>query len=126
MDITALPGPAVSGRIRTGAHLRCPDPSPHPTLGGASIAFVSAPLWEALTAMAAGLDPAATAADPAGSACDALRLIVAAAEDTADPHEPAGRLYATPSVVELGRRPIWLLRPDGPHGPVTAAFPADL
>ncbi|MFJ1705955.1 hypothetical protein [Kitasatospora sp. NPDC088346] len=125
-DITDLSGPTAAAldEVVTGTHRLYPDPGPHPTLDGDPISYVSAPLWDALTVMAAGLDPVATAADPGGTACDALRLIVAAAQDTADPDEPAGRLYITPSVVELGRRPVWLLRP-APRGPITAGFPAD-
>ncbi|MEU9131488.1 hypothetical protein AB0D08_25835 [Kitasatospora sp. NPDC048540] len=126
-DITFPSGPATGALdpAVARAHRPCPDPGPHPALDGSPIALVSEALWAALAAMAEGLDRAAAAADPAGTACDVLRLIVAAAEDTAEPGERPGLLYVTPSVAELGSRPVWLLR-SGPHGTVLAGFPSDM
>ncbi|MGW4894046.1 hypothetical protein ACWEQL_17510 [Kitasatospora sp. NPDC004240] len=101
-----------------------PDPCGHPALDGAPVSRITGPLREALIGLAARLDPLAAAADPDGSVCDALRLIVGAAYDTAEPGERPGLLYVTPAVAELGRRPVWLER-DRPGGPITARFPAD-
>ncbi|MEV7939295.1 hypothetical protein AB0O82_24565 [Kitasatospora sp. NPDC088264] len=53
-----------------------------------------------------------------------MRLIVAAAYNTAEPGEEAGLLYVTPAIVGLKGRPVWLERRRA-GGPITARFPAD-
>ncbi|MFB6894010.1 hypothetical protein ACFCX4_32385 [Kitasatospora sp. NPDC056327] len=100
------------------------DGSGHPALDGAPVALVTETLREALVGLAARLDPAGTAADPGWAACTALRLVVAAAYDTAEPDEETGLLYVTPPVAELAGRPVWLERAHR-GGPITARFPAD-
>ncbi|MGW3045775.1 hypothetical protein ACWC9T_38510 [Kitasatospora sp. NPDC001159] len=100
------------------------DTSEHPALDGAPVALISVALHEALLGLATQLDPAAAAADPEAAVSEALRLAAAAAYDTAEPGEVPGLLYVTPSVTELGRRPVRLERAQ-PGGPITARFPAD-
>ncbi|WP_331731332.1 hypothetical protein [Kitasatospora sp. NBC_01300] len=102
--------------------LRHPDTSGHPALGGAAVTHITSTLRAALIELGAHLDPPGAAADPDGTACEALRLVVAGAYDTADAGEEAGQLYVTPSVAELGHRPVWLRK--APHG-ITAGFPAE-
>ncbi|MFB9368297.1 hypothetical protein ACWCYY_29980 [Kitasatospora sp. NPDC001664] len=101
-----------------------PDAVGHPGLDGAPVTWVTPALRDALAALAAHLDPLSTAADPDAGACDALRLVLAAAYDTGDPGEPRGQLYVTPAVAQLGHRPVWIHR-SRPGGPLTARFPTD-
>ncbi|MFE0457791.1 hypothetical protein ACFW1A_00840 [Kitasatospora sp. NPDC058965] len=100
------------------------DSSGHPALGGARVTHISVTLHEALLSLAAQLDPAAAIADPESAVSEALRLVAAAAYDTAEPGEAPGLLYVTPSVTQLGSRPVWLERSQS-DGPITARFPAD-
>lgn len=102
-----------------------PAPPGHqrtPRAGGAAVTHITSTLRAALIELGAHLDPPGAAADPDGTACEALRLVVAGAYDTADAGEEAGQLYVTPSVAELGHRPVWLRK--APHG-ITAGFPAE-
>ncbi|WP_354644002.1 hypothetical protein [Kitasatospora camelliae] len=117
-------------RVAAGSWLPCPDALPHQTLVGSPISYVSVSLWQALGRMAAELDPVAARQDPTSVGCDVLRLITMAAVDTAlapgaEPGEPRDDLYMTPSVVQLGRRPVWFKR-FGPDGTLTALFPEDM
>ena len=106
----------------TGLRL-CPDTSGHPGLDGAPVTWVTTSLWDALQGLASRLS-ARDAANPDQGAVAALRLILAAAYDTAEPSEQPGQLYATPPVVELGRRCVWAVR-ESADGPITARFPDD-
>ncbi|MER5862922.1 hypothetical protein [Kitasatospora sp. NPDC002040] len=99
-----------------------PDTSGHPALGGAAVTHITSTLRAALIELGAQLDPPGAAADPDGTACEALRLVVAAAYDTAEPGEEPGLLYVTPSVAELGHRPVWLRK--APGG-IAAGFPVE-
>ncbi|MEV4560034.1 hypothetical protein AB0K51_24005 [Kitasatospora sp. NPDC049285] len=100
-----------------------PDSAGHPALNGAQITHVTSALRTALIELGAYLDPPGAALDPDGAACEALRLVVAAAYDTAEPGEELGLLFVTPSVAQLGHRPVWLRRRR--DGSMTAGFPAD-
>ncbi|MER5638122.1 hypothetical protein ABT095_14335 [Kitasatospora sp. NPDC002227] len=100
-----------------------PDSAGHPALNGVPITHVTTVLRTALIELGAHLDPPGAALDPDGAACEALRLVVAAAYDTAEPGEEPGLLFVTPSVAQLGHRPVWLWR--GRDGSMTAGFPAD-
>src|SRR5262249_22813013 len=83
VDITAVwSGPArvlPERLVAAGLWLPHPDSGPHPALGGVPVCYVSAPLWQALQTMAAGLDPRAARSDPTAAACDVLRLLAASA-----------------------------------------------
>ncbi|MFJ4091438.1 hypothetical protein ACIPYS_07620 [Kitasatospora sp. NPDC089913] len=106
-----------------GSVLTHPDTGGHPALDGAPIARVTGPLRACLVELATHLDPPGAATDPDGAACDALRLLAAAAHDTAEAGEQRGLLFVTPPVAQLGRRPVWLWR--GEDGTITAGFPTD-
>lgn len=127
----SAPSPSVQGMDTvtsspptTATLLTHPDTSGHPALDGAPVSRITSTLRQALIDLGARLDPLAAAADPDGMACEVLRLVLAAAYDTAEPGEQPGILYVTPAVAELGRQPVWLHR-ETPNGPVTARFPAD-
>ncbi|MFJ8045567.1 hypothetical protein ACIRBX_34175 [Kitasatospora sp. NPDC096147] len=113
MDTTTAPGGTRS----------CPDTAGHPGLDGAPVSWITPTLWEALTTLAVHLDPSAVI-EPDLAACQALRLVLAAAYDTGEPGEPRGQLYVTPAVAQLGHRPVWIHR-SAPGGPLTARFPTD-
>ncbi|MFJ1938625.1 hypothetical protein ACIOGZ_38990 [Kitasatospora sp. NPDC088160] len=93
-------------------------------LDGAPIASITDTLLGALLDLAAHLDPRGCGTDANGAVVSVLRLIVAAAYNTAEPGEEAGLLYVTPAIVGLKGRPVWLERRRA-GGPITARFPAD-
>ncbi|MFG2823738.1 hypothetical protein ACGFX4_30480 [Kitasatospora sp. NPDC048365] len=102
--------------VAVGVWLPYPDSGPHPALDGEPVAYLAAGLWPELRAVSGALDPVAARADPAGAACDLLRLLALSA--VPDPGAVWGR--RTAPVADLGRRPVLFRKVGGGRGPVIA------